>query len=1056
MLLRLIPLTFMKETLMMPELISRNADRTPITPELTSEDFTAYFHGVHGQEPFPWQQRLTDEVLHDNEWPAVIDLPTGTGKTAVLDTALFALAVRPEVFPRRIVFVIDRRIVVDQVLERAMRIEERIRKADPSCDSVLCLMHDRLKRLGGKDAPILGVAALRGGIPIDRGWAERPDVPWLIVSTVDQFGSRLLFRGYGASRGIRPIQAGLTGNDCLVLLDEVHLSLPFAQTLQAVDSFNRGTRLRRRFFVVEMSATPSRADGRRLRLTDDEDRGAGCEGDHSGADGRSFRLTDDDLEESLELRRRVLAAKSATIEPVSSAKPPHEAIAARVKRILKSELDGTARSVGVIVNRILTAREVHRCIDGDFSAHLLTGRMRPLDRARVLAEIGSLIDPNRNHPSESSEVSHGSSHELQQLALGLKQSDGTPPGSHGSSRGKPDNDRPSVVVATQAIEVGADFSFDALITEVAPIDSLRQRFGRLDRRGTLAKCTGEPAKAWIIGVKSTLNPRRPDPIYAHSARVTWDHLQQAYAERGPIDFTPRPASPLEFPDGAKAPERRAPLLLDTYMNAWVQTDPEPIVQPAVEWFLHGIDTQQDTDVTVVWRYDRSPEALQEVPLRPAEHLQVPIEAARSWLMGAREEAPVADVTPVADVDIDREHGYGPERGIGRDWIRWRGHDTPPEQMKIYPRDIQPGDVLVVDPERGGLSAGTWDPSATNPVEDLGDEAQHAYGKRFTLRLDQRMLPKALKAAVLDTAVDDDTLGRSHPRSAGHEMPRPADEADADDPLEERVDDWLSDMDRLAQSASSGPTEWWCDTIRRLRQGHVIRTITGDGGTDDGYYVLVAGKAEAAAMDGSDQSLSCTGAGVTLRDHLDGVGERAAAYARRLGLSDETAADLALAGRLHDLGKADRRWQEWILGGDEVYRAMHDEPVAKSPPGVTPERRSLMLVRHEIMSVAMIDSNPDVLADAHDPDLVIHLVGTHHGHARPLPPVPEDPKPETVGFEHDGKHMETSSHLVEGPLALDMADRFWRLIDRYGPHGLAWLEAILRLADWQQSAQEKKQ
>ena len=119
--------------------------------ELTSDDFSAFFRDVHGHPPFPWQCRLTAQVLDREVWPRVIDLPTGTGKTAVLDTAVFAMAARRATSPRRIVFVIDRRIVVDQVCQRAQRIRDRVAAGETP---ILHRVRERLHALSdARNAP---------------------------------------------------------------------------------------------------------------------------------------------------------------------------------------------------------------------------------------------------------------------------------------------------------------------------------------------------------------------------------------------------------------------------------------------------------------------------------------------------------------------------------------------------------------------------------------------------------------------------------------------------------------------------------------------------------------------------------------------------------------------------------------------------------------------------------------------------------------------------------------------------------------------------------------
>ncbi len=917
--------------------------------ELRAVDFRSYFKEIYGYEPFPWQQRLTDEVLSRGSWPDVIDLPTGTGKTAVLDTAVFALAAQPEVFSRRIVFVIDRRIVVDQVATRAALIESKVREAS---STILRQVRDRLTEIGGGSP--LHVAALRGGIPIDNEWAHRPDQPQVLVSTVDQFGSRLLFRGYGVTPKMRPIHAGLAGNDCLVILDEVHLSLAFKETLHETAKLNDAKGLPRRFYVVEMSATPTNSGVSR------------------------FHLTEADLEQSAELRRRAKAAKSATLLDAGT-KSAHEALPIAVKKILKSELDDPVRSVGVIVNRVRTAREIHRAlIEAGYSAYLLTGRMRSLDKARAIEGISRHVDPDRF---------------------------------------RDDDDVLTVVVATQAIEVGADFSFDALITEVAPINSLRQRIGRLDRRGLLAERTQEPAKVWIIGVRSALNPKRPDPIYGDSVRATWKHLQ-SLDDRKSIDFTPCSDVPHDFPHDCYAPSKHAPLLLRTYMDAWVQTNPEPIVQPDIDWFLHGIDLEaSNIDVAIAWRQDQSLEALKEVPLRPVEYLHVPVDAAKAWLTRSI-SAGLSQEVPVADVNGRLQFIDNVDETTDTVCYRWLGHDTKPEEVAVSA--IKPGDVLIVDPQRGGLSSGVWDPSSVVSVADLGDESQAAYGQRFTLRLDDNLIPQSWPPP-----------------------PRPTDEATAVEPLSERIEQWIEEVSNL-----STLSDWQRRTIDSLKIGYDIRLL-------DDYYVLVVRRVDPSALDGSDQSASFTGSGITLHAHLQGVGKRVADYALRLGLSTEVREDLELAAQLHDLGKVDSRFQSQLVGDDIVRYSLLDEPLAKSLRGAWPSPKGWPPVRHELMSVAMIQSNRDVLTNAYDPDLVLYLVGTHHGYSRPLPPIQVDSNPEVLRYEHNGHRLEASTDLAEGYLALNMADRFWRLVERYGHHGLAWLEAILRLADHQQSAEEAR-
>jgi CRISPR-associated endonuclease/helicase Cas3 len=85
------------------------------------------------------------------------------------------------------------------------------------------------------------------------------------------------------------------------------------------------------------------------------------------------------------------------------------------------------------------------------------------------------------------------------------------------------------------------------------------------------------------------------------------------------------------------------------------------------------------------------------------------------------------------------------------------------------------------------------------------------------------------------------------------------------------------------------------------------------------------------------------------------------------------------------------------------------------------------------------------------DLFLHLIASHHGHARPLAPVCNDPEPPSIhgrlGKASISLCGDDRSRWIPHRVDSGLADRFWRLTRRYGWWGLAYLEAIVRLGDW---------
>ena len=89
-------------------------------------NFDTNFRALTGVDPFPWQRELFN-LFEQARLPRSADLPTGLGKTSVVTVWLLALLAHPNNVPRRLVYVVNRRTVVDQTTSEVERLRKQLR-----------------------------------------------------------------------------------------------------------------------------------------------------------------------------------------------------------------------------------------------------------------------------------------------------------------------------------------------------------------------------------------------------------------------------------------------------------------------------------------------------------------------------------------------------------------------------------------------------------------------------------------------------------------------------------------------------------------------------------------------------------------------------------------------------------------------------------------------------------------------------------------------------------------------------------------------------------------
>ncbi len=1061
-------------------------------PDILREDdaFSSFYEAIHGYKPFKWQRRL--EAVTRTGWRAQIDVPTSAGKTSVLDIAVFRLvcdAARafaegaPRTAALRIFFVVDRRIVVDDAYKHAEKIATALATAK---DGILAAAAEPLRRLaglGGAGATPLGLARLRGGAPKDPDWVRSPSQPTIILSTVDQVGSRLLFRGYGVSDRMKPIHAALVGSDAMIFLDEAHLSHPFLETLEAIrNDRDKGTTGHFPPFI-SLSATPRR---------------------EKNSSSTSFRF---DWKEDLEggardpgtLEARLHASKPTRLVSVE----PGSEGAGESSDTLVRKFAETARGyveeadpkvIAVVVNRVSRARAIFDALEKVFSDYssidvvLLIGRSRPLDRDALLVEYAPRM-------------------------MAKRQSDG------GIGTEAERHTRKLIVVATQCIEAGADLDFDAMVTEIAALDSLRQRFGRLNRMGR-----DIAARATIIASSESISAKaKPDPIYGEAIHQTWKLLSSVLSSNvvtrrkggkkddATVDFGVIP-SRAWLPDNAEdclTPIKHAPYIVPAFIRQWACTSPVPRVEPEPALFLHG--PSSTADVQIVWRGDleddddggiedreRCGELLEEWRARVAvcppsslEAISVPLHEARRWLG----EGAYGDIT-----DVEGAEESGMSRTVKRLALRWRGReDAKFVSFDERPRDddrvfgqLAPGDIVVVPASRGGCDRWGWNPKfwRHDKVTDLGERANRLHRGREIVRLSGALF-EAERRDELQKHGDAGAgvRARSERRSFEQYLPGQSGGAGSDSERDDIAD---SDFVEHLLSFANLPASWrerlgdHADSFRVVRdvEGRAIaleRRLSREEldalrkrATDTGMSEI-GGEPTAASTEDDEEgsrfddrlirkSEMKPRTSVLLSAHSAGVRDMARAMAHGAGLAGPQVEDIALAAFLHDAGKAHPEFQSLLFGGDEVAVAqarMHDRPLAKSARLTLDERPRGRITlppgaRHEVASLSFALAHP-ALQSATDGDLVLWLIGTHHGYGRPFFPSIEWPEAGSTfraPLGENGQLIQSVPAMSLAALTARWGEMHRQLVAKYGPWELARYEAIVRLADHQRSKAEQ--
>lgn len=877
---------------------------------MINSSFAELFRALTDYSPMPWQDNLYHEFFLKGQIPDYCNLPTGLGKTSVIAIWLIALANAADKLPRRLVYVVNRRTVVDQATREAEKLRKKL------SNSALAIPLHQLCALD-HDVP-LAISTLRGQYADNGEWCADPSRPAIVIGTVDMIGSRLLFSGYGRGFRTRPLHAGFLGQDALLVHDEAHLELPFQKLIEAILQEQRNGRTPDffPFHIMALSATNRKCENivtASFELSKEEK-------------NPPETLPDPPTAPIHHVWRRIKAAKQLQLHGVEE-----KDIAKKIADIAKSYHD-TGKAILIYCRTLKNLNEVKKTLDTQ-NIEMLTGTIRGLERDALVNT--RVFQRFLNKSSRSSDV--------------LPQ-EGT-----------------VYLICTSAGEVGVDISADHLVCDLTPFDSMAQRFGRVNRFGDCRDTKIDVVYPKLFDADEKEKNAKDKEEYELRRKKTLSLLRKLNGNASPKALNELP------PEERLSAFTPTPTILpvsDILFDSWALTTITQKLpgRPPVEPYLHGLTNWEPPETHVAWREEvdilckyqllemYSPkELLEDYPLKPHELLRDTSSNIRDHLeiLAQRHpDTPVWIVTPQEVIPttlaclIERKPG---------------------EKKSDYLMNIA-NVTLILPPSAGGLSKdGMLDGNAL----PSGDNAEDVSGKWH----DENDKPRRMH--VWD----------NQPEPNGMRLIRTIDLRNLD--AEEEV-----------EFQNTSP-------VRHFWQWYEMPTATDNDGSNS------------------------AGEPVRLQTHTNAVVHCAKQMAAAMNLSEMLANALILAAKYHDLGKRRELWQR------SIGNPMPAQWLAKLGRGM--RRLDITRYRHEFGSLLDLqDETAFQNLDENTKDLVMHLIASHHGRARPHFPEDEDFDPQPNGKDVNA-------------IALEIPRRFGQLQRRYGRWGLAYLESLLRAADYAASA-----